>query len=103
MFERLNAQIDKISSQGAKNNTEDSSTPQRVQRGHSNDNTSQASSSHCYAPKPVKLDFPRFDGGANPTSQLYRAEQFFEIHETSTNDRVFLVSFHLEGDEQLWY
>ena len=70
MFERLNARIDQISSQAANDKAEDSSTPQRVQRGHSNgnDNTPQASSSHCYALKLVKLDFPRFDGRADPTS-----------------------------------
>ncbi|KAH9763048.1 hypothetical protein KPL70_001041 [Citrus sinensis] len=79
MFERLNARIDQISSQAANDKAEDSSTPQRVQRGHSNgnDNTPQASSSHCYALKLVKLDFPRFD--------------------------VSLASFHLESDAQLWY
>ena len=70
MFEKLNARIYQISSPAANDKAQDSSILQRVQRGHSNgnDNTPQASSSHCYALKPVKLDFPRFDGGANPTS-----------------------------------
>lgn len=105
MFERLSVWIDQISSQAANDKAEDSSTPQRDQWGcsTSNGNTHQASSSHCYAPKLVKLDFLGFEGGLNPTSWLYRAKQFFEIHETPTIDRVSLALFHLEGDAQLWY
>ena len=105
MFEKLNARIDQISSPTANDKAQDSSILQRVQRGHSNDNdnTPQASSSHYYAPKPVKLDFLRFDGEVDPTSWLCRAEQFFEIHETPAADRVSLALFHLESDAQLWY
>ena len=83
--------INQISSQAANNKAEDSSTPQCDQGGCSIsiDNMHQTSSSHCYAPKLVKLDFSGFEGGPNPTSWLYRAKQFFEIHETPTIDRVF--------------
>lgn len=105
MFERLSVWIDQISSQAANDKAEDSSTPQHNQGvcSSSNDNTHQASSSHCYAPKLVKLDFSGFKGGPNPTSWLYKAKQFFEIYETLTIDQVSLASFHLEGDAQLWY
>lgn len=53
--------------------------------------------------KPVKLDFPRFDGGGDPTEWLCRAEQFFQLHETPADDPVSSVSFHLKGDTQLRY
>ncbi|KAJ8753628.1 hypothetical protein K2173_025619 [Erythroxylum novogranatense] len=59
--------------------------------------------SSSYAPKLVKLDFPRFNGREDPTSWLCRAEQFFQFHDTPEADRVSLASFHLEGDAQLWY
>eukprot|EP00268_Persea_americana_P067416 TRINITY_DN9277_c1_g2_i5.p1 TRINITY_DN9277_c1_g2~~TRINITY_DN9277_c1_g2_i5.p1 ORF type:complete len:202 (-),score=38.09 TRINITY_DN9277_c1_g2_i5:1864-2469(-) len=54
-------------------------------------------------PKLVKLDFPRFNGGEDPTSWICCADQFFEFHQTPEGERVPLASFHLEGDAQLWY
>lgn len=54
-------------------------------------------------PKLVKLDFPRFNGGEDPTSWICRADQFFEFHQTPDGESVPLASFHLEGDAQLWY
>ncbi|TXG64146.1 hypothetical protein EZV62_011140 [Acer yangbiense] len=50
-----------------------------------------------YTPKLVKLDFPRFNGGEDPTSWLCRADQFFQFHATPEVERVALASFHLEG------
>jgi hypothetical protein len=46
----------------------------------------------------VKLDFPKFNGGEDPTSWLCRAE-----YETPPVYQVALASFHLEGEAQLWY
>lgn len=54
-------------------------------------------------PKTVKIDFPRFDGQSDHTIWLFKAEQFFQLHNIATNDRVSLASFHLEGDAHLWY
>uniref|UniRef100_A0A2N9HMQ3 Retrotransposon gag domain-containing protein n=1 Tax=Fagus sylvatica TaxID=28930 RepID=A0A2N9HMQ3_FAGSY len=55
------------------------------------------------APRLVKLDFPRFNGGEDPTSWICHAEQFFRFYETPLEDQVALASFHLEGVAQLWY
>lgn len=64
-------------------------------------NDSVATSS--YAPKMVKLDFPRFDEKEDATSWICRAEQFFQFHHTPDEDRVGIASFHMVGDAQLWY
>ena len=50
----------------------------------------------------ARLDFPRFNGD-NPTGWIYKAEQFFQLHEIPVQDRVALASFHLGGDTHLWY
>ncbi len=47
------------------------------------------------APRLVKLDFPRFNGGEDPTSWICHAEQFFRFYETPLEDQVALASFHL--------
>ena len=60
-------------------------------------------SNHSYAPRLVKLDFPRFNGTEDPTSWICRAEQFFRYHATPIEDQVALAAFHLEGEAQLWY
>ncbi|KAK0573353.1 hypothetical protein LWI29_006880 [Acer saccharum] len=56
-----------------------------------------------YAPRFVKLDFPRFKGEEDTTSWFCRVNQFFEFNHTPKEDRVALASFHLERDAQLWY
>ncbi|KAL5751083.1 hypothetical protein ACOSP7_025686 [Xanthoceras sorbifolium] len=54
-------------------------------------------------PKTVKIDFPHYNGKGDPTIWLYKAEQFFQLHEIRVSDRIALASFHLEGDAHLWY
>ncbi|KAA8517098.1 hypothetical protein F0562_017391 [Nyssa sinensis] len=63
----------------------------------------QNGSQQSYAPKFVKLDFPRFNGEEDTTSWVCRVEQFFQFHQTPEEEWVALASFHLEGDAQLWY
>ncbi|KAA8519397.1 hypothetical protein F0562_013653 [Nyssa sinensis] len=70
---------------------------QLVGRQHSNTGNGIGSSS-SYVLRLVKLDFPRFNGGEDPTSWLCRAEQFFQFQATPEADRVSLASFHLEGE-----
>jgi hypothetical protein len=50
----------------------------------------------------LRLDFPRFDG-SDPAGWLYRAEQFFEYHQTQAIQQIRIASFHLEGDALQWY
>lgn len=56
-----------------------------------------------FAPRNVKLDFPRFNGEEDPTTWVCRAEQFFRFQGTNEGDKTALASFHLKGEAQLWY
>lgn len=66
-------------------------------------NASKSSMSGFYVPKTIKIDFPCYEGKGDPTIWLYKAKQFFELHGILVQDRVALVSFHLDGDAHLWY
>lgn len=50
----------------------------------------------------VRLDFPKFDG-KDPNGWVYRANQFFNYHQTNPHHRVLLASFHMEGKALLWF
>jgi hypothetical protein len=54
-------------------------------------------------PKLAKLDFPRYNGLEDPTSWIYRAEQFFEYQQTEEQEKLPLATYHLEGEVQMWY
>ncbi|KAH7512758.1 hypothetical protein FEM48_Zijuj12G0124300 [Ziziphus jujuba var. spinosa] len=63
----------------------------------------QTCSLNSYAPKFVKLDFPRFNKEEEPTGWLCRIAQILQFHGTLQVDRVTLTSFYLESDAQTWY
>jgi hypothetical protein len=67
--------------------------------GYNHEQRRGDSSIHTRALRP---DFPRFDGG-DPSGWLYRAEQFFEYHQTQATQQIRIASFHLEGDALQWY
>ena len=48
------------------------------------------------------LDFPCFNGD-DPTGWIYRAEQYFNLHNTFDVHQVPLASFHLEQEALQWY
>ena len=48
------------------------------------------------------LDFPRFNVD-NPTRWIYRAEQYFSLHNTFDANKVSLTSFHLEHEALQWF
>jgi hypothetical protein len=54
-------------------------------------------------PRYFKLDFPRFDGKENPLSWLSRCEQYFQAQKTEASFKIWLASFHLDGDAFHWY
>ena len=74
-------------------------------KGHMSlrENVLREDGNQSYAPRLVKLNFPKFRRSEEPTSWKCRAEQFFRFHETPAEDQVALASFHLEGEAQLWY
>lgn len=50
-----------------------------------------------------RMDFPRFEGRSDPIEWLSRCEQFFRHQHTTEDAKLGDASFHLEGDEQLWF
>ncbi|KAA8531814.1 hypothetical protein F0562_006469 [Nyssa sinensis] len=102
MFEKLSTRMDNLANNTAREHGKSSRAPSQTVGGRQHSNTENGiGSSSSYVPRLVKLDFPRFNGGEDPTSWLCRAEQFFQFQETPEADRVSLASFHLEGDAQL--
>ncbi|KAA8544487.1 hypothetical protein F0562_022473 [Nyssa sinensis] len=110
ILEKITELFDKLSSQTIppsleREEGENSMAPLQNHGGRSGNiiGTRQNGSQQSYAPKFVKLDFPRFNGEEDTTSWVCRVEQFFQFHQTPEEERVALASFHLEGDAQLWY
>ncbi|XP_077223879.1 uncharacterized protein LOC143857336 [Tasmannia lanceolata] len=52
--------------------------------------------------KHLKLDFPRFSAG-DPTAWLFKVAQFFSFHQTPENQKLLMVSFHMEGSAASWF
>ena len=53
-------------------------------------------------PRPFKLDFPRFDG-TNPPGWIFKANQFFDFHQTPHPQRMQIASFHMDGPALAWF
>ena len=53
-------------------------------------------------PKAVRLEFPRFKG-ENPSSWVYKANQLFHLYNTSVNQKILLVSYHMEDEALIWF
>jgi hypothetical protein len=60
------------------------------------------SSKPAFQVRYVKLDFPRFDG-KNVMNWIFKAEQFFDYHNTPDADRLIIASVHLDHDVVPWY
>ena len=60
------------------------------------------SNSMLAIPKTVKLEFPRF-GGDNPSRWVYKANQFFHLYNTPTNQKICLASYHMEDEALFWF
>ena len=53
-------------------------------------------------PKAVRLEFPRFKG-ENPSSWVYKANQFFHLYNTPVNQKILLASYHMEDEALIWF
>jgi hypothetical protein len=75
-----------------------------TQKNNSNESFHGASSSAKppFQVRYVKLDFPRFDG-KNVLNWIFKAEQFFDYHNTSDVDRLVIASVHLDHDVVPWF
>jgi hypothetical protein len=54
------------------------------------------------APRPMKLDFPRFKEG-DPTSWIYKAIQYFHYYQVQDEEKVMNASYHLNDDALIWF
>ena len=90
LFSQLKVCIDEVSKRG--HDGESSNSRGRGPRYDPNAN---------YTTKPLKLDFPRFNGKEYPTGCVCRSKQFFRFHYTLVEERLSIASFHLEDDAQL--
>ena len=53
-------------------------------------------------PKPIRLEFRRFNGG-DPSAWIFRAEQFFRYYEISREEKVLNASYHLDDEALIWF
>jgi hypothetical protein len=54
------------------------------------------------APRPMKLEFPRFKGG-DPTSWIYIEIQYFHYYQVQDAEKVMHASYHLDDDALIWF
>jgi hypothetical protein len=64
------------------------------------DNRDHQGNGHCF--RPMKMKFPKFHG-EDPIIWLDRVAQFFEYQSTAEEQKVTLVAFYLEGEENQWW
>ena len=50
----------------------------------------------------MKLEFPRFFG-EDPTSWVYKANQYFRYYNTPIGEKLMLASFHMEAETLIWF
>lgn len=56
----------------------------------------------AHVTRPVKLDFPKFNGN-EPLYWLFRAEQFFAYYATPDDQRLIIASVNMEGSIIAWF
>ncbi len=56
----------------------------------------------AFQTRPLRLDFPRFDG-EDPEGWSYRASQFFDYYSITDVQRFTISSFHMEGKALIWF
>jgi hypothetical protein len=64
--------------------------------------SSSGSSTDSMVPRFFKLDFPHYDG-KDLLPWLSRCEQFFRAQRTEPPQKIWLATFHLDGDAFHWY
>ncbi|XP_059449450.1 uncharacterized protein LOC132180588 [Corylus avellana] len=50
----------------------------------------------------VRIEFPKFDG-TDPSGWIYKANKFFQVHNTSSYQKFLLASIHMEGKALVWF
>ncbi|XP_028758775.1 uncharacterized protein LOC114717745 [Neltuma alba] len=57
---------------------------------------------HSGSAKTIKLDFPKFSG-VDPTTWIFRAEQYFEYYHTPDIQKIIIASVNFEGEVVPWF
>lgn len=55
-----------------------------------------------FASKLAKIEFPRFSGD-DPTEWMTKVDQFFDYQKTDDSEKVYLASYHLQGEANQWW
>ncbi|GJW40191.1 hypothetical protein Tco_0066036 [Tanacetum coccineum] len=71
-------------------------------RAQGSDNYKQAGRLMFYS-KLTKLEFLTYRGDENPTEWFTKVDQFFENQGTPVTQKVSLASYHLQGEENIWW
>ena len=77
-------------------------SPTRSVNGDQRHEMIQQEGNHPVQIKSIRLEFPRFNGD-DPIGWVYKANQFFNFHNTPAQHRLFIASFHMEGKAITWY
>jgi hypothetical protein len=75
-------------------------------RSSSSSNGPRPSTSKHHNDRPSrfqKMDFPRYDGKSDPLIFINRCELYFHQHRIMEEENVWMASYNLEDDAQLWY
>lgn len=51
----------------------------------------------------LRLEFPRYDGGGDPTRWISKVEQYLDFRNIEEDKKVPYAAYYLDGDAQLWY
>ena len=90
MNQNLNSILQKLNSQDSNLHSPQRTVPVNL------------SSSALSFARSVKLDFPRFSGD-DPTSWVYKANQYFGYYQTPITEKLLIVSFHMELEALIWF
>lgn len=63
----------------------------------------RGSTTRIIRPDSKKMDFPRYDGKSDPLIFINRCESYFHQQQIMEEEKVWMASYNLEDDAQLWY
>lgn len=68
----------------------------------SNKEESREGGKPIFASKLAKIEFPKFSGD-DPTEWMTKVDQFFDYQKTDPSEKVYLASYHLQGEANQWW
>lgn len=68
----------------------------------SNKEESREGGKPIFASKLAKIEFPKFSGD-DSTELMTKVDQFFDYQKTDPSEKVYLASYHLQGEANQWW